>query len=537
MTTQRLSVRSTLTATIVVMGLLGLVLALVTGEVYRRQALDNQRDSLVNLIGLKSRDLLEDLGANARALGLAMQQDREFRAAYDRRERLRLQQLLDNQFHQYFSTAEVLRLERFQVYDTDFTLVAESTEGESVLPAGQPVCPSLSAEMRGRRGHARLQPASTLCMSGGRAHAAIMVPIGGLRPTGYLQIVCDPQFNLAAMGSELGMPMRLATPSGQVTFTSKGWPISQNEGDALRGEYTLLTGSGEKALTVSLISDIRPLRERLATTRIVVMLVAGVLTFAMVIVALYVARRSAMRPLVAIQDQVRNVRNSISTLRETIASQELVEEPGSPDGFGSLTSEMRTLHSALQTMALSDTLTGLPNRLFLRERLDQLVSGNGVGQTPFAVLVMDLDRFKQVNDSCGHDVGDQLLQQAASRLAGSLRRSDRAAAEKCSPMEQLECDFLARIGGDEFAAILPCAVDRPAVDIVVRRLIAALQQPFAVGNHQFDVGVSIGIARCPQDSSDAASLLQFADRAMYDAKQRQCGYAFFEDLADQRKAV
>jgi diguanylate cyclase (GGDEF)-like protein len=535
---QRLSVRATLTGTIVVMGLLGLALALVTGEVYRRQALDNQRDSLVGLIGLKSRDLLQELDANARTLGLAMQHDTAFREAYDRRDRVRLQALLDNQFHQYFSTAEVLRLERFQVYDTDFTLVAESTEGEAALPAGQPVCPSLAVEMRGRQGHARLQPASTLCVQNGRAHTAIMVPIGGLRPAGYLQIVCDPQFNLAAMEAELGMPVRIALPSGQITFKSKGWPESGNARDQLRGDYTLLTQSGDKALTLSLVSDVRPLRERLATTRILVMLTAGLVTLAMAMVALYIARRSALRPLVAIQDQVRNVRNSISSLRDSIGSTAgVVKKTRSRDEFTSLTSEMRTLHSALQTMALSDTLTGLPNRLYLRERLDQLASGDGADHPPFAVLVMDLDRFKQVNDAYGHDVGDQLLQQAASRLAGCLRLAAAATPGMDSPLEGRGYDFVARIGGDEFAAILPRTAERPAVEIVVQRMIAAFGRPFTIGDRHFDVGISIGVAQCPQDGADAATILQFADRAMYDAKQRRCGYAFFADLADRRKAV
>jgi GGDEF domain-containing protein len=188
-------------------------------------------------------------------------------------------------------------------------------------------------------------------------------------------------------------------------------------------------------------------------------------------------------------------------------------------------------------MALSDTLTGLPNRLHLRERLEKLASWSRASETPFAVLVMDLDHFKHVNDTCGHDVGDQLLQQAANRLAGCLRRSERGAAEKCSPTENLECEFLARTGGDEFAAILPGAMDRSAAETVARRMAAALDQPITIGNRKFEVAVSIGIARCPRDSSDPAMLLQLADRAMYDAKQRNCGYAFFEDIIVQRKAV
>lgn len=534
---QRLSVRTTLTITIVVMGLLGLALALVTGEVYRRQALDNQRVSLVNLVNLKSHELLNDLASSARALGLVIQQDGEFREAYGRRDRAPLEGLLDSQFHQYFVTAEVLQLQRFQVFDLDLALVAESSDGDPELARGVPVCPALVATMRARKGHDRLQPASEICVRDGRPYFAVMVPIGGLRPAGYLKIVADPSFNLATLESGLGMPVRITFPSGRIAHQSKWWPAQVDARDSLAAEYALKGAGGEHALAIAVVSDIRSLHERLARTRMLVALAAGSITLVMVALALLVARRSALRPLLAIQDQVRNVRNSISSLRDSIASGEIAEETGSPGDFRSLTSEMHTLHNALLTMALSDTLTGLPNRLHLKEQLDKLGSWSRANQTPFAILVMDLDRFKHVNDSCGHDVGDQLLQQAASRLAGCLRRSERVAPGKCPSAEHLECEFLARIGGDEFAAILPGAMDRHAAETVVRRMIAALERPFTVGNRQFQVGVSIGIARCPRDSSDPITLLQLADQAMYDAKQRQCGYAFFEDMAVQRKAV
>lgn len=157
----------------------------------------------------------------------------------------------------------------------------------------------------------------------------------------------------------------------------------------------------------------------------------------------------------------------------------------------------------MERLAHHDPLTGLPNRLLLMQRLDQAVAAarrSGIG---FALLFIDLDRFKQVNDEFGHDYGDEILCAAARRLATALRAHD----------------TLARHGGDELVAILPEQTEQQGIESVAERLVKAMREPVQIGTRALRVTVSIGIARFPHNGRDASSLLQHADAAMYRAKQ------------------
>ena len=153
-------------------------------------------------------------------------------------------------------------------------------------------------------------------------------------------------------------------------------------------------------------------------------------------------------------------------------------------------------------LALHDGLTGLPNRLLLADRAGQALQQSVRDGQPVALLLLDLDRFRDINDTLGHQVGDLLLQHVAVRLRGRLRAGD----------------TLARLGGDEFAILLP-ATDATAGRQVATALVTALASPFHVGDVALSVEASIGIAASPDDGQDPHTLLQRADVAMYAAKQ------------------
>ncbi len=165
-----------------------------------------------------------------------------------------------------------------------------------------------------------------------------------------------------------------------------------------------------------------------------------------------------------------------------------------------------------QHQALHDALTGLPNRTLFRDRIDQALHRARRADGAVAVLVLDLDRFKEVNDSLGHAAGDALLVEVASRLDGMLRASD----------------TVARLGGDEFGVLLPDPVSVDDVVIAARRVRAVIQEPITVQGLPLSVDASIGIALFPRDGGDVETLLQHADGAMYHAKQENLGCAFYE---------
>jgi diguanylate cyclase (GGDEF)-like protein len=181
--------------------------------------------------------------------------------------------------------------------------------------------------------------------------------------------------------------------------------------------------------------------------------------------------------------------------------------------------ERRRAEARIAHLAHHDVLTDLPNRALLRERLEQAVDAMRQGGRRLAVLMLDLDRFKEVNDTLGHQAGDALLKIITKRLRGCVR----------------ETDTIARLGGDEFA-IVQRAAD-PAIDSVVlaQRILDVIKEPLDLDGHHVLTGTSIGIAIAPDDGEDSDQLLKNADLALYRAKSEGRGtYCFFEPDMDQR---
>src|SRR5579862_6712173 len=180
-------------------------------------------------------------------------------------------------------------------------------------------------------------------------------------------------------------------------------------------------------------------------------------------------------------------------------------------------------------LAYFDTLTGLPNREQSRTRLLGAIQAAKEQRRTLAVLYLDLDNFKRVNDTLGHAAGDELLCVVASRLRSSLRYggdgSPPSTAESARPGD------LARLGGDEFLVLLPNLRSASDAGAVAERLIAALREPVQLAMNSLVVTPSVGIAVFPRDGSDAETLLRNADLAMYFAKRRSPGTHAFFDVA------
>jgi len=187
-------------------------------------------------------------------------------------------------------------------------------------------------------------------------------------------------------------------------------------------------------------------------------------------------------------------------------------------------SDRKQVQQALEHQALHDALTGLPNRVLARDRLDQAILLARRQHTRVALLIIDLDHFKEVNDTFGHQAGDQLLRQVGERFMAELR----------------ETDTVARLGGDEFAIVL-LAADAAAAGLVAVKLLAALERPFIVEGQALDVGASIGIAVYPDHADTADSMLRRADIAMYVAKRSRRTHSVYtrdhDEPGDSRLAL
>ena len=178
--------------------------------------------------------------------------------------------------------------------------------------------------------------------------------------------------------------------------------------------------------------------------------------------------------------------------------------------------EIREETDALEHMAMHDALTGLPNRALLQDRLQQAIFTGQREEKEIALLMMDLDRFKEINDTLGHHIGDVVLRMVGSRLPEVLRKSD----------------TFARLGGDEFAVVLP-STDSEHAKQTALKLLKALEEPFVVDDNNLHVGASLGIVFFPDHGDDASTLMKRADVAMYVAKNNQSGMAVYNPEHDQ----
>lgn len=173
--------------------------------------------------------------------------------------------------------------------------------------------------------------------------------------------------------------------------------------------------------------------------------------------------------------------------------------------------ELDEKNDQLEHMALHDSLTGLPNRTLLADRMEQVLFQSARNKQSFALFLMDLDRFKEVNDTLGHQFGDELLKMVSTRLADAIR----------------ENDSIARLGGDEFAVLLP-QTDLKGAELCANRVLQGMDDTYCINDVCTESKASIGIALYPDHGDNTEELMQFADVAMYQAKKTQSGYSVYD---------
>lgn len=200
-----------------------------------------------------------------------------------------------------------------------------------------------------------------------------------------------------------------------------------------------------------------------------------------------------------------------------------LNKKGKPEKYLSIRTDITAIKDSqiqIDRLAYYDTLTELPNRHFFIEQLDREIRIAARHKTVLSLLFLDLDFFKEVNDTYGHDQGDLLLKEVALRLTQCVRA----------------VDLVSRLGGDEFTVILTDVTQAsivPSTQRICRSIITSLSQPFQIGIHEVNISCSIGVALFPSNGSDSVSLIRNADRAMYVAKKQRSHHVFYSTLEDQ----
>lgn len=528
------SIRTILGIIIGMMSILGIILALVSGIVHRELTFDNNRKMLAEMISINTDELLEDLKVTSQDLGLALQSSAEFRQAMRTQDKEALTQMLNNQFHQYFVTAGVIKLEHLYLLDKNLDTITASTEG--LMNHGghtYPVCLRMLEVARARKGRLRLAMLSDQCLHQGRPMHAVMVPVGGLRLKGYLVIMTDPLHSLIDTESALGMPVRLSLANQEVVYQSKTWPTGKAAKDVFYASHISKSPSGVPLYSIEIAHDLSSLSENLLKTRFVVLLYACIGTLAVVLFAAWLLRKTTVRPLSRLTGMLHQIHTDRSLMGQQLEVTGTTEIRDLTIGFNEMSRELGNLYQTLEQMAYTDSLTNLPNRNMFQNQLEKHILIYHQTQQPFALFLMDLDRFKSVNDTLGHHVGDLLLQEVSNRLQQTLRKDDIISRVDKEFINDFEGDMVARLGGDEFAAVFSSVSNIDDAIIIARKILRAMEQSFNVDEHRLTISVSIGIVVCPEHGNDVHTLISHADVAMYHAKNRKCGFSVYETEQDR----
>jgi len=469
---------------------------------------------------------LKELSTDSQDLGLSLQSLPAFQKAINTGDKTTLLRMLNNQFHQYFVTAGIIKLEQLILFDKNYTQVVESTEGTVFFSNKQQIiCPQLFDHARRRSGAKRMSILRYLCLYEERPIYTVVVPVGGLKLKGYIMVVTDFTHNLKKIESNLGIPLMLKLANNDVVFQSLEW--TSNEKDSLISSYELTTSTGVPLLSVITSQNISQLTQSLQKARLQVLVITGTATLIIVLFSIFIMRKTMLNPLNLLVNKFRILhidQTRMGDQLEVTGTKEIHEIIG---GFNEMSLKLNSLYSSLEHIAYTDTLTKLPNRLKFQESLENFIQLHQQINKSFSLFLIDLNRFKEVNDTYGHHIGDELLKEVSLRLHNSLRNGDIVTQLNQNSFSKLEKDMIARLGGDEFSVILTSIHTPEDAVLVAEKLINTMKNPIQIKEHQLNIGLSIGIAMYPEHGDNIQVLLNHADIAMYNAKSNNSGFSVY----------
>jgi len=484
---------------IILLGVISAVTVYVNARTYRELAFDFQRQYMTQLVAAESADILSEDANNARRLGLRIQGLDSFRLPFAAGDARGVSSVLDAQFRQAPVTSNAVNLVELYAFDADFNLSGRSPRNAN---ADGIICPGVVDRLQLRQGAQRLKPLYELCLFDGKPYLASIAPAGGLVPTGYIQVVTDPVPKLSRIGSRLKMPVCITLPDDTLLYVAPDWTVDSQAHD-VQADYILPASDSRPALKIAALRNADNLVMQIERTNNRLLLIVAMIIIATVVLALLLVKYSVLKPLRDLSYQLIDEWSG----RKGESGELSVPEKDRPVSFHALGELYETLHD----MAIRDPLTGIYNRALLEDRLKQLIAEHRRTPGHAAVLLIDLVRFKYVNDLMGHHTGDLLLQDVVRRIAGEVRESD----------------TMARLGGDEFVVILPDA-DLEQAKQVAQKIIQSMDSEFEVEGHKLTASVSIGIVLMPEHGGDVDTLLRNADYAMYSAKENRLGYAIYD---------
>ena len=494
----RFSLADKISITVVIIGLCGVLLVYYISNSYKLFAYQHHMESIQQLADLEAEDLLENLKSNSLDLALAIEHEHNFQRDFKLRRIDDLTKQLNNQFYQYFVTAGVIKLLKLYVLDTDFTLLSTTTEGISTPSDSEIICPKLGKIAAERHGSERLQTLSQTCLYKGLPVFAVIVPIGGLNPKGYIQVVADLAYSLKKVEHSLAMPIQINSLTNDLIYQSKTWHSTHRNDNNLIVHLPITNQNNKMMMSISLLSDMTTFNKEVREHRNWIMTLAFITTALTVLVVLFVLQRTTIPPLAKI-------------------------------------------HDVLERIHLNSHTENNDNRLLFEQLLEQIIKLRHKLKTHFSVMILDLTHFEKVNKEYGRSTGDVLLIEVEHRLSSILRDSDLISwvgtdtpGHKLLPSDtktQYRAT-IARLGGDEFGLLLPSAETEKQARAVAKRVVDTLNAPFYIKEHEININCRIGISVYPTHGEDEKILIRNADKAMYQAKALDQTISVYEHNED-----
>lgn len=495
---RRFTLADKISSAVIVTGLLCIALVYYICGTFKEFAYEHHSQSIQRLANLEIEDLVSELNADSLELALSIENENKFKDDFQQKLKIELVKQLDNQFHQYFVTAEVIKLLKLYVFDADFTLVGTSSEGIETKSDSELLCPELSQLAFARQGSDKLQTQSRICRYKDTPVFAVIVPFGGLSPKGYIQVTTDLSYKLQKLERSLGIPININTHNGKNIYQSQAWKTA-NSHNYLNVNTPVYDADNTPVMNIAMKTDMTIFNKEISQHRNWIMALTLITTVLAVFIILILLRRSTIQPLAKIHSILESIHSQPSNSKKT-------------------------------------------NRLLFSHLLEQMIELRQTNQKSFAVMVLDLTDFKRVNREFGKEVGDLLLKEVESRLGSVLRDSDLISwvgtdtpGHKLLPVDAKTKyrATIARLGGDEFGLLLPSAhTDKQAL-AVAERIVQTISQSFVINDHTIDIQCKVGISLYPRDGDDEKQLIRNADTAMHEAKKHQQTSYIFQQSTDK----
>lgn len=486
----------------ILIGAVFIVLSWVAGTQFRSAAMAAQVKSLSRVIEVASNEVQREMLAYAINLGSGLNSDNQLNSGFQHfihgGSKQRFVTILNDPFITGFANYDKVELRKLRIYDLELRPLVQSTEGAGNVPFRLPTFLYNQAILR--EGVNRLKAISGLWVSGKEPFYSVLLPVGGLRIEGYLEIVFNPRVNFARVSEITGMPVTIHTDYDHLT----GEHHNSTDDQHLPIEYVLEGDDGEEVFHLVGIENIDKLSSDMMYTQIVTITEFLIFIFITLLVALWHLRLGLFIPLHNLLQGIESY--SDGNLETKIQSSGLKEMRTLADTFNDMMARIRDDILTLERYSTIDGLTGISNRRYFETCIAHEWHRAMRLYSEVSLIFIDIDFFKKYNDHYGHLNGDDCIRKVARTIGDMAKRST---------------DVSARYGGEEFVVLLPDTELAHAIHLAqtIKYAVSELNLEHAASEVSDNVTLSIGVATMrPQPQQAPTLLIEAADKALYQAK-------------------